>query len=134
MKTLLLSLTLAVLAGCASPQGQKITPAQVGRIAKFAAAASAIELLDKKPEAREDLVKAQVILKTLVAGDEWDITQLALAFQKAGFKVLNGAKGILIVEGAVLAADLSGHSVDLKNQEYAKAAIIGALEGLNSAL
>jgi len=112
----------------------RVTPDKVSGIAKFAAQAAALELLDRHPEARPDLVKAKLILATLAAGQQWDIAQLAAAFQNAGFKELRGARGVLIVQGAILAADLSGHTVDLNSSDYAKAAILGALDGLNLVL
>lgn len=134
MKKLLLPLIAAIaLTGCVTTQ-QGITPDKVSGIAKFAAQAAALELLDRHPEARPDLVKAKLILATLAAGQQWDIAQLAAAFQNAGFKELHGARGVLIVQGAILAADLSGHTVDLKSSDYAKAAILGALDGLNLVL
>jgi len=134
MKKLLLPLIAAIaITGCVTTQ-QGITPDKVSGIAKFAAQAAALELLDRHPEARPDLVKAKLILATLAAGQQWDIAQLAAAFQNAGFKELHGARGVLIVQGAILAADLSGHTVDLKSSDYAKAAILGALDGLNLVL
>ncbi len=134
MKKIILPIIAALtLTGCVTTQ-PGLTPAKVGRIAKFAAQAAAAEVLDHNPRALADLRKAKLILATLAAGEQWDIAQLALAFQGAGFKELHGSQGVLIVEGAILAADLTGHSVDLKANDFAKAAILGALDGLNLVL
>ena len=122
-------------AGCAStPSRQPLQPSTVNQIARFAAQASAAELLAKKPQARADLVRAKQILATLAAGKQWNIGALAGAFQDAGFSVLNGQRGILIVQGAILAADLAGRQIDLQQSAYAEAAILGALDGLNLVL
>lgn len=136
MKKIIALLLTCILCGCSTTTGgsKQITPKQVGQIANFAAKAAALELLDKKPEAKPDLLKAQVILATLAANENWDILALATAFQNAGFTQLNGARGVLIVEGAILAADLSGHAVDLRQIDYAREAILGALAGLNAVL
>lgn len=137
MKHRLLALIVAALAfvGCSTTQTQtKITPEKVGRIAKFAASASALEFLQRNPSSKDDLYKAKAILGSLVAEEHWDILALATAFQRAGFDKLNGQEGIIAVQGAVLAIDLSGHSIDLKENEYARAAIIGSYEGLQVVL
>jgi len=126
-------LSAALLAGCTTTPKQ-ITPAQVHSIAQFAAQAAVLEVLDQNPKARPELLKAKLILATLAAGQQWDIAQLASAFQAAGFKELHGAKGVLIVQGAILAADLTGRTVDLKAQDFAREAILGALDGMNLVL
>ncbi len=136
MKTSILSLILAVgLVGCTTtPNGSSITPDTVNKIARLAAFGSAAGVLESNPASRADLERARVIIATLVSAKQWDIAQLAGAFQQAGFKELHGDKGVLIVTGAILAADLSGHSVDLRSSAYAEQAILGALDGLNMAL
>ena len=135
MKTLVCTLILAGLVGCTTtPNGQSITPDTVNKIARLAAFGSAAGVLESNPASRADLERARVIIATLVSAKQWDIAQLAGAFQQAGFKELHGDKGVLIVTGAILAADLSGHSVDLRSSAYAEQAILGALDGLNMAL
>ena len=135
MKTLVCTLSLAGLVGCTTtPNGSSITPDTVNKIARLAAFGSAAGVLESNPASRADLERARVIIATLVSAKQWDIAQLAGAFQQAGFKELHGDKGVLIVTGAILAADLSGHSVDLRSSAYAEQAILGALDGLNMAL
>lgn len=136
MKKILLVLALAGLVGCSTTPGgtSSITPETVNKIARLAAFGSAAGVLESNPAARADLERARVIIATLVAGKQWDVAQLAAAFQNAGFKVLHGERGVLVVTGAILAADLSGRTVDLHNSAYAEQAILGALDGLNLAL
>lgn len=124
-----------LFAGCATPgSNQGLTPARVNSIARLAAFGAASGVLVDNPATRPELIKARVIIATLVAGKQWDVVQLAAAFQQAGFKELHGSQGVLIVTGVILAADLTGNTVDLKNSAFAEAAITGALDGLNLAL
>ena len=136
MKTSILSLILAVgLVGCTTtPNGSSITPDTVNKIARLAAFGSAAGVLESNPASRADLERARVIIATLVSAKQWDIAQLAGAFQQGGFKDLHGDKGVLIVTGAILPVDLSSHRVDLRSPAYAEQAILGALDGLNMAL
>lgn len=126
---------LAVFCGCAGVKpGEGITPERVNSIARLAAYGAATGALVDNPKTRKELEQARVIIATLVSARQWDIVQLAGAFQQAGFKELHGDKGVIIVTGAILAADLAGNKVDLRNSVYAEQAILGALDGLNLAL
>ena len=127
-------LAMLLFAGCATPGSNALTPTRVNSIARLAAFGAASGVLVDNPATRPELVKARVIIATLVAGKQWDVVQLAAAFQAAGFKELHGSQGVLIVTGVILAADLTGNTVDLKNSAFAEAAITGALDGLNLAL
>lgn len=113
----------------------QVTPERVQSVARLAAYGSAKGFLISHPEYRPELEKAKGILTTLAAAENWDISALAEAFQSAGFKELRSEEAILAVEGAVLMIDLvSGKAIDLKQVPYARAAIIGSLDGLNLAL
>ena len=127
-------LASAVLCGCAGIKPINLTPERVNSIARLAAYGAATGALMDNPKTRKELEQARVIIATLVAGKQWDIAQLAGAFQQAGFKELHGDKGVIIVTGSILAADLAGNKADLRNSVYAEQAILGALDGLNLAL
>lgn len=140
MKTAILTSILvlaAFVSGCTSTKTERgpVTPERVQSVARLAAYGSATGFLIKHPEARPELVKARVILATLVAGEQWDVVQLAGAFQQAGFKELRSQEGVLAVTGAIMLIDVaSGRTIDLKQNDYARAAILGALDGVNLAL
>ena len=125
---------LTVFCGCAGIKPTNLTPERVNSIARLAAYGAATGALVDNPKTRKELEQARVIIATLVSGKQWDIVQLAGAFQQAGFKELHGDKGVIIVTGAILAADLAGNKADLRNSVYAEQAILGALDGLNLAL
>ncbi len=126
---------LLLASGCATVDKPSVTPERVQSVARLAAYGSATGFLIRSPESRPELEKAKLVLATLVAGQQWDIAQLAGAFQQAGFKELRSQEGILAVTGAILLIDVTaGKTVDLKQNDYAKAAIIGALDGVNLAL
>ena len=128
------TILLVLLCGCAGIKPTNLTPERVNSIARLAAYGAATGALVDNPKTRKELEQARVIIATLVAGKQWDIVQLAGAFQQAGFKELHGDKGVIIVTGAILAADLAGNKADLRNSVYAEQAILGALDGLNLAL
>ncbi len=132
---LLSTILLVLLCGCASVNHPTpLTPERVNSIARLAAYGAATGALVDNPKTRKELEQARVIIATLVSGKQWDIVQLAGAFQQAGFKELHGDKGVIIVTGAILAADLAGNKADLRSSVYAEQAILGALDGLNLAL
>ena len=133
-KLYVIMLASAVLCGCAGIKPINLTPERVNSIARLAAYGAATGALMDNPKTRKELEQARVIIATLVAGKQWDIAQLAGAFQQAGFKELHGDKGVIIVTGSILAADLAGNKADLRNSVYAEQAILGALDGLNLAL
>lgn len=129
------TILLMLLCGCASVnQPTALTPERVNSIARLAAYGAATGALVDNPKTRKELEQARVIIATLVSAKQWDIVQLAGAFQQAGFKELHGDKGVIIVTGVILAADLAGNKADLRNSVYAEQAILGALDGLNLAL
>lgn len=92
--------------------------------------------LSKNPERRTAYQAASSGLSSLVAQETWDVSALALALAETGNEKFRDNETILLVlAGAQLVDVVVGSDrVDLGNQVYARAVVIGADSGLKLAL
>lgn len=137
MKQKLAVMLVALLCGCSVFQGgsQVVTPERVQAIVKFAAASTAIVMLNKDPATRLDLTAARDGFATMAEAEVWDIQTAVYVAMNHGLTALASAEGSIVVSGGVLLIDLfTGKQVNLKNEEYVRAFVIGARDGLTDAL
>lgn len=130
---------LALLTGCTTTApGQSgspvVTPERVQAVVKLAAYVSA-KAIEKDPEKRAELEAVQEGLQDLANQQVWDVAALANIAAAHGLGALSSDEGTLAIAGTTLFLDTVLHvQVDLKSQPYARAVILGALDGLNLAL
>jgi len=128
---------LALLVGCTTtPQTESDRARRVESGVRLAVFLGASLDLQKSPERRPAYEAASKGLSALVAQEKWDVTALALALAETGNeKFKDDQTVILILAGAQLVDVVVGSDrVDLGNQAYARAVVVGANQGLKLAL
>ncbi len=143
---LLAALSLAFLPGCSttapgdSPPGSSnpkpvFTPQRVERGVDSAVGLYTAIRLSRFPESRPKFEAARTALQVLVSNDRWDLSAFAQALATTGLAEQQSEQVLLIVgQGVALIDTATGSRVDLSQQEYAKAVILGGLNGLNRTL
>lgn len=132
-------LAAALLAGCTTTApGQSatpiVTPERVQAVVKLAAFVTA-KAIEKDPEKLVELEAVRDGLQDLADQQVWDVAALANIAAAHGVGALASDEGTLAIAGTTLLLDTVLHvQVDLKSQPYARAVILGALDGLNLAL
>lgn len=124
--------------GCKTVDGKPqtiITPERVERVSRLAAYITVRGMLIEKPEARVEMEQALRGFEELIASGDWSITTAAAIALANGLPIISSGEGQVIFEGALLFVDLiGGGSVSLKDNEYARAVIIGLESGLRMGL
>jgi hypothetical protein len=124
--------------GCKTADGTPqtiITPVRVERVSRLAAYITVRGVLLERPEARVEMERALRGFEELIASEDWSITTAAAIALANGLPILASGEGQIIFEGAILFIDLvGGGQVSLKDNEYARAVIIGAESGLRMGL
>jgi hypothetical protein len=129
---------LPLLTGCSTTApgaDGPLPPDRVQRIARMAVWTTTVGMVGAKPEREVQFRKAQVAIDVLVKNQVWDVGALAAALNSTGVDEFTGAEGRLILAGTALLIDtIAGREVDLSDQQYLRAVILGAQEGLALAL
>lgn len=120
---------LAILTGCSTLTPTTVTPDRVQAVVKLGAYIYARAETD--PARRVALAHARDGLQQLAEQQTWDIGAMVAIAQSNGLTFLTSDEGSLIVAGGLMFVDqVLNLKVDLRSQPYAKAVILGALDGL----
>ncbi len=134
-----LFIVLPVLAffGCTtSPDGTStITPERVEKVSRLAAYSSFKVQLIRDPASRPTLAKISTAVNELVASQTWDVATMITVANANGLSELTSDEAQIGLTAAPLFIDLFlNKEVDLREQEYAEAFIVGAADGFKMAL
>lgn len=140
-----LALTLLLAPGCTTTGSNPgnppalVTPAAIQSDVSSAVGLFATFRIASHPESKPAFERALKALNSLQAnaeaGQPWSVNAFAEALASAGGDLITSEKVSLIVSaGTVIVNTAVGGKVDLTKQEYAKAVILGAQDGLARAL
>jgi len=133
MKPISIILALLTLVGCAT--STITTEERVQRGVRIAVQTGVIVDLKAHPERRFAYQQASMGLQNLVKEERWDAGAFALALSSTGNNLFTGGNASLILTTVPEFISLvTGDSVDLQETRYVKPAIIGANDGLATAL
>ena len=91
--------------------------------------------LSRFPESRPKFEAARNALALLISNERWDLTAFAQALSTTGLAQQQSEQVLLIVgQGISLIDTATGNRVDLSQQEYAKAVIVGGFTALDRTL
>lgn len=129
---------MTILPGCVTSScgfSTFVSPQRVESVTHLAAYGTASALLLKDPAQRENLVAARDGFHALRLAETWDLQAMGTIASAHGLTELSSSEGILLLTGAGLLTDLfTGAQVDLARNDYARAVVIGADDGLTLAL
>jgi len=133
MKTISFTLVLLALVGCATTS--VTNEERVQRGVRLAVQTGVIVDLRAHPERRFAYQQASMGLQNLVKEEHWDITAFAIALSSTGNNLFTGGEASLILATVPEFTSLvTGDKIDLRETRYVKPAILGANDGLITAL
>ncbi len=136
-RRLFLLLPILALLGCSTSQDgtSTITPQRVEKVSRLAAYSSFKVQLIKDPTSRPTLVQISTAVNELVAAQTWDVATMITVANANGLSELTSDEAQIALTTAPLFIDLFlNKEVDLRQQEYAEAFIVGAADGFKMAL